>query len=620
MDEEIEHFCHEHPLILASKWQIHNAGEKNIHCYGCCKPVYEPTYTCSIDCSNSRFIFHKRCLELPWSIEHNRFPGRLLTLTIDNVYYCCNCWRLCKGFAYLGSSSDGLEFTISISCGCLDYLLEEQRSIKHPSHRHPLTYVRKPSSLFHCDGCGTEERDFAYVCNFCEFWIHKSCTLLPTTFQSVSHHQHLLSLNYFLPHVYHRFRFNCDICHHRIYPMYWVYFCASCRFFAHVKCATQQTNSIAGPSNSNTEQEDGSLIQLPVNKVSTDLIVPFLIRQKVLPDIDDALSTTIPTTNQPQYFNYEHHLHPLTLVIFSNEVATADGEQINVTDDEGEMMLCDACITPIYKSCPPHMYYRCDKCKFFLHLSCYNLPSELEHDHGEGLHKLSLGMKGALSWSDCDFCSRPTNGLFYRCEDCSYTIDVKCASVLAVIRHEANRQLKLIGTRVKQRSFFDCSACGYSISYWYAYASENYDFNLHPECAMLPRIARHKLDKHPLSLAYPPYSHHSGDIYCEICEKEIHPKRWTYYCRECDQFFHAYCLTRSGWYRNIKFGHQLVLEKCHQSDHSLTFTLGSLRHRCSLCPSVVYDEIAFECASCYFSCCSTCAGIAVPSRRCFLFV
>ncbi|PIN09543.1 hypothetical protein CDL12_17874 [Handroanthus impetiginosus] len=64
-------------------------------------------------------------------------------------------------------------------------MLEEQRSIKHPSHRHPLTYVRKPSSLFHCDGCGTEERDFAYVCNFCEFWIHKSCALLPTTFQSI---------------------------------------------------------------------------------------------------------------------------------------------------------------------------------------------------------------------------------------------------------------------------------------------------------------------------------------------------------------------------------------------------------------------------------------------------
>ncbi|PIM99555.1 hypothetical protein CDL12_27947 [Handroanthus impetiginosus] len=375
-------------------------------------------------------------------------------------------------------------------------------------------------------------------------------------------------------------------------------------------------NSIAGPSNSNTEQEDGSLIQLPVKNVSTDLIVPFLIRQKVLPNIDDALSTIIPTTNQPQCFNYNHHPHPLTLVIFSNEVATAVvGEQKNVIDAEGEMMLCDACITPIHKSCPPHMYYSCDKCKFFLHLSCYNLPSGLEHDHGEGLHKLSLGVKGALSWSFCDFCLFFTNGLFYRCEDCSFQIDVKCASMPAVIRHEANRQLKLIiGRYVKEVRDFDCSACGYTFSsyYRYAYASENCDFNLHPACAMLPRIVRHKLDKHPLPLAYPPYSHHSGDIYCEICEEEIHPKRWTYYCRECDQFFHNPCLTQSAIeYTNIKFGHQLVLEKCHRSDHPLTFTLGSLRHTCSLCPKIVYYDIAFECASCYFSCCDTCAGIDV---------
>ncbi|PIN00497.1 hypothetical protein CDL12_27000 [Handroanthus impetiginosus] len=402
-----------------------------------------------MDCSNSRFIFHNRCLELLRLIEHPFLPKRHSEDKLLSLNWCDNCMRVCTGFAYNGR----------------------------------------------------------------------------------------------------------------------------CKFLAHVKCATPQMNSNAGPSNSNTEQEDGSLIQLPVNNVSTDLIVPFLIRQK-----------------------------------------------INVIDDEGEMMLCDACITPIHKSRPRHMYYTCDKCKFFLHLSCYHLPSELKNDHGEGLHKLSLSVKGALSWSRCNFCFSYTNGIFYRCEDCSFTIDVKCASVPAVIRHEANRQLKLIGRYVKEGPFFDCSACGRSISYDYAYTSENCDFNLHHECAMLPRIVRHEWDKHPLSLAYPPYSHHSGDIYCEICEEEIHPKRWTYYYRECDQFFHPDCLTRSGWRRNIKLGHQIVLEKCHRSDHPLTFTLGSLRHTCSLCPNVVYDAIAFECASCYFSCCSTCARIAVPRKRRFLLV
>ncbi|PIN18137.1 hypothetical protein CDL12_09194 [Handroanthus impetiginosus] len=344
-----------------------------------------------------------------------------------------------------------------------------------------------------------------------------------------------------------------------------------------------------------------------------DLIVPFLIRQKVIPDVNDTLPTIIPTKNQPQYFNYNHHLHPLTLVTFSNKVATAAGAQINIFDDEGEMMLCDACLTPIHKSRPPHMYCSCSKCKFFLHLSCHKLPSELEHDHGEGPHKLSLSVKGASYLSNCCFCLHQTNGLFYRCEDCSFKIDVKCASLPAVIRHAANRRLKLIGRYVKRGQVFYCSACGYQISGFkgYAYASENHDFNLHPACAMLPRIVRHTWEKHPLPLAYPPYSHHSGDIYCEICEQEIHRKRWTYHCCQCDQFFHPDCLSRCGYYRNMKFGRQLVLENCHRSDHPLTFTLGSPRQRCSLCPTDVYGKKAFECASCSFSCCFMCAGTDV---------
>ncbi|PIM99556.1 hypothetical protein CDL12_27948 [Handroanthus impetiginosus] len=125
-----------------------------------------------------------------------------------------SCGRTFKGFACHGSLSKDFEFDISISCGCFDYMLEEWKSIQHSSHHHPLTYVRKPFSLFHCDGCGRPDWGLAHVCYFCEFWIHKSCALLPTTFQSVSHHQHPLSLSYFLRHVYLRYRFNCDICHH----------------------------------------------------------------------------------------------------------------------------------------------------------------------------------------------------------------------------------------------------------------------------------------------------------------------------------------------------------------------------------------------------------------------
>ncbi|KAI3455271.1 hypothetical protein Pfo_011934 [Paulownia fortunei] len=390
--------------------------------------------------------------------------------------------------------------------------------------------------------------------------------------------------------------------------------------------AELQTKSDSeGSGNGNTEHEDGSLIQLPVNDVLMDLIVPFLFRQKgriVLPEINDTLSTTISSATKPQSFNHDHHRHPLTLVILSDKDAAAaanddDGEQkrkqINNNDEEEEeLTLCDGCITPIVKSCTPQMYYSCDKCKFFLHLCCYELPSELEHHHKKG-HKLSLSVKGVWSWSYCYFCFHNTNGLFYRCEDCQFTIDVKCASVPQVIKHAARQHHKLIGRYVNEGEVLECDACRYRISdiHWYVYSSENCGFNLHYSCAMLPASVRHRWDKHPLALSYPPYSHHPDDFYCEICEEEIHPKAWMYHCRQCDQSFHPTCLSTCGYYRNIKFGQQLVLGNCHRADHPLTYVLVTLKHRCNLCPFEVYGKDGFECASCYFACCMLCAGIDV---------
>lgn len=80
------------------------------------------------------------------------------------------------------------------------------------------------------------------------------------------------------------------------------------------------------------------------------------------------------------------------------------------------------------------------------------------------------------------------------------------------------------------------------------------NFHLHPGCALLPRTTRHRWDKHPLTLSYPPFSYHPDEFYREICELEIHPKFWLYHCRECDYSFHPRCILQLDEYSNIKFG------------------------------------------------------------------
>ncbi|PIN10598.1 hypothetical protein CDL12_16813 [Handroanthus impetiginosus] len=611
----IEHFCHEHSLRLVS-----NEGEK-IRCYGCRKDVVvsEMAYICcmSDDKCRNKIILHKRCAEMPRQIHHPSHPQHPLSLCINpygvDSYPLFEC-NLCeRSFVdMLHYHCYHCKFDIDISCKQLgiDYnLSQEERLLRHSCHEHPLMLQRKLASEFFCNGCGTNEgREMAYICITCEFWVHKSCASLHMEKQIYQHH-HPLLLAFSFPFKHHKylFEYKCDICRKHFDPTYWVYYCDYCRFFTHVKCATQENMNIL----TEKEEDDDSdhVIQLPASDFSKEVITPFIIRQGgSIINVDDMpTSVTMPATNLNFSMLFNYHKHPLSL--------------IKVDDDnnssKNEMKICDLCITPILS--PP--YYSCADCNYFVHLTCYLLPKTIRDDdplcecgpYPCRKHKLTLYAPSEVKrLLRCCICWNYTNGIAYCCQSCYATIDVKCASLPIIIKHASHRNHTLIKKETSQgsRLIRPCVVCDSSVYSRLAYYCSNKvdceDVMIHAGCVMLPLSIKHRWDKHPLLLTFDASIDHPSDFYCEACEEEMHPKKGMYHCRECDQSFHIHCLTESGHHRNIKFGRQFEFGG-HVHPHPLTYNLVSLKHKCDRCDIIEYEKRGFECASnCNYALCEDC--------------
>ena len=248
----MKHFFHEHKLILNEAEPV---IDKEVECVGCRRPInklIDAFYKCNnslIDSSPSSdcvgFYMHKTCSELPSTFTHPLFPKQPLSLFAlpykkQNFFSCDACDSESQCFMYCSESSANWansEFLVCLKCVISELKSLEERNRYHPGHDHPLTLVQSPA-LFLCHACNTTATDLSYICTTCPFWIHESCANAPITYQSKFHNEHVLILNYSLPQQFRQFTCFCSICDENINPIDWVYICANCRFFAHVKCAS----------------------------------------------------------------------------------------------------------------------------------------------------------------------------------------------------------------------------------------------------------------------------------------------------------------------------------------------------------------------------------------------
>ncbi|XP_057770234.1 uncharacterized protein LOC130990053 [Salvia miltiorrhiza] len=477
---------------------------------------------------------------------------------------CAVCELYGHGLFY--KCSGGCEWWIHLGCtGDFDAaVVDDVPTMKHPSHpKHYLIFSKKTRwCSFPCDACGASHKGNSYICTLCDYWIHETCALLPIS------------------------------------------------------------------NNENAVADVKDIIKGPIDDIYEEIIRPFVKRVRELVSIPQKTChkhhllsfTTFPSSSPPS--STHHHNH--------EEEEEEEEDYKEDSNIPGLELTCDGCTLPIHEKTQrdeyENGYMSCDECKYFLHLSCFNLPPHLP---SHPLHlscfnlqpynpffspypfNLTLRNTGKLTyWAYCNICEAYTNGLFYTCTKCGINIDIKCASLPNTIKHAAHPQHNhLMNLVTDNRRYNFCGVCYDTISSKHGfYRCNSCKFCMCAECVLLPAQNKHRLEKHRLWLTYDAYVNRPGDFYCSSCENQMHSRRRMYYCRDCDQSFHSNCIPgRSGKYRNIKYGmQQYVIPTLHHPHHPLRFQIITKKKRCDLCHDDHYDEPGFQCVSCYFVMCWSC--------------
>ncbi|KAG6646432.1 hypothetical protein CIPAW_07G008600 [Carya illinoinensis] len=526
---EIQHFSHHHPLhtlVLLNKVGVDR-----------CKICFLILATDSDDyygCKECSFYVHKSCAEYPHELQHHSHPKHLLLLKLHRYERCANCNF--KQFNFKYKCPHCHEFYLCPKCAFLP--LTE----KSETHDHPLTLMQKLLPFkcdgFACNACGNKIENAFYFCATCSFVAHLDCAFLPSTVK-VIRHKHPLNLIYSLPADQSKRRV-CQLCAKTVDMNYWVYCCSSQDFVAHLHCAT-----------SNKEKDETF-----VPKHEEDDLFPYIVNKTKRGGDGTEIHTEI------KHFSHEHDL--------------------KLTDGLGIDKKCDGCIRPIF---PP--FYSCVQCGFFLHKSCVELKSELQHSLHR--HPLKLLLREKSLNFQCDACRLQCNGFTYCCHKCNFDLDIQCSLIPDILTHPSHEQHQLILASLSKDRI--CSVCGSSGRC--NFSCVDCDFTLDFKCLTQPHMMNYEKHDHPFPLCYTSEDD-SGEYYCDICEEKRDPKCWFYYCADCSYPAHLECIR--GKHPNLKFGRTFKYD-IHQ--HPLALVQKTFA-QCSECGGVGEEDLAYECAECNF--------------------
>ncbi|KAL1534164.1 hypothetical protein AAHA92_30383 [Salvia divinorum] len=578
----LDHSSHQHPFILTSE-----PADRRRYCWGCLRYIFsgETVYRCIHRCKY--YTLHEECAEMPREITLSSHLQHSLIQKQLSKYpsKCAVCKVRVQVIGYYCSSPYPCDFQIHLGCvHSMDVTGEPSRT-KHPSHpQHDLKLLWRPgrAASIRCDACGGIHSGNSYVCTVCSYSINESCAALAVTVDGPHLHGHPLSLAYRLPREYSKI----------------------CRYVVHLNCAATASPLI--------KDVDPSVIAVPVHDVAEELIGPFVTKLgvKIMLSSDNEI-----VNGEYKFHSSDHRLRLISPPLHNPEESCHDDndDEEDDADLNYSKFVCDACTAPISSS---YKYISCSDCNYFLHLACFQLPPEIPSHplHPNPHHILTLHTRPKLNFVYCNICGFYTNGLFYSCNKCIFKVDIKCVSLPDTIKHAAHphHRPNLLTTVVtSQRDFYFvrmCNECGSDAFGHVCYTCDVCQIILHSKCAVLPaQVSNPRWDKHPLPLTFHATANHPSDFYCEVCEKQMHPKMWMYHCRDCDVSIHPKCLPTSGAYRNIKFGHRYDIGTLHQHPivHQLTNKL-----RCDVCGKRnVHGTRGFQCGShkcdffmCFHSC------------------
>jgi hypothetical protein len=320
-----------------------------------------------------------------------------------------------------------------------------------------------------------------------------------------------------------------------------------------------------------------------------------------------------PREMEIQHFSHEEH--PLMFV----EELENDGEN---------EVVCSMCEKSI--SCGPA--YKCSQCKFFLHKSCAELPTEIQHPVHPNHTLLLQAPKSEHTY--CDACGRRCNRCFvYRCHICNFDLDIECVSASWPTKPDDGHQHEFVP--IFQQFHFTCELCGEDRNNMAAQVCRICQLLADTLCALKPSTIKIGADRHLLTLIYSlgkVIKEHDDDVFCNLCYKKLNPNYAGYYCQECDFVAHLGCAcensigasdsidSSSSIEDGIDFKVYEELDEFQHFDHQHKLIISRNEigvHDPKLCEGCMQSISApfYSCEPCDYFLHSTCARLPLKKRH-----
>ncbi|KAM0060179.1 putative chromatin regulator PHD family [Helianthus debilis subsp. tardiflorus] len=252
------------------------------------------------------------------------------------------------------------------------------------------------------------------------------------------------------------------------------------------------------------------------------------------------------------------HEHPLNLIdLWSEQLQYEEEHEEDEEENEDELVakqefkcLCSRCDEEINRV--HRYYYTCGQCKYSIHKFCAELPETME----DICHPHTLDfLQRYVPWR-CNVCRshHEPHDLRYRCSECDFDVDVKCATKRLqkhIIHHPSHKHPLVC---IPKQLLYECDACGKEHKGVFYQCLKCSGPFIHSHCAFLPKklqIQRYTNDCfdhiHPLELSYTfPKADQKSKFYplCRVCRQPF-PKEilWIYKCEKCRYYTHLDCAT-----------------------------------------------------------------------------
>lgn len=638
-EQKINHFSHEHPLILGEEEE---------------KDVIVTCAACGDDCSSSRiygceeceYFLHESCANLPRDMKHLYHAEHPLELQVAIYNYCDFCERSIEGFTY---RCDECDFDLDIGCALMPSIRPgtttqvEDVKKKFFGHDHALTRsVKKEEEGVVCSACEKRCTGLIYACDDCEFFLHKGCAELPQEHRHFFHPGHKLTLQHSYSEVC------CNACEKKCRGF--TFSCGQCNFHLDVRCAVG-VGKIHHFSHVH-----------PLKPPEMELEGKCLACNQSLSD-----SSQIYGCKDCKYFLHEscaklplerthpyHESHPLKLQVASYNYCDFCGEKI-----EGFVYRCDQCDYNLDMECAEKpnfsserikkvqelkiknfahdheltgsvkrkedkvvcsacekkctgLTFACDRdgCSFYLHKGCAKLPQKYKHFfHPLPCHELNL--QRSDSEVSCSACEKKCHGFIFSCKKCKFHLDVICAMMAEKInhggyRHHLSHGHPLRGTRKELNG--RCLAC-YQLRSGSGkiYGCDNCSVWLHISCIELPQNIEHFFHKCNYKLTLEARTNlegRQGKLKCEACHKVCRGSV-LFHCKNCRLNLDVECalmpskIPKGAQTKIFPAGHGHPLQLCKEDTSLATcFVCGKFcnarTYQCTKCEEFIVHESCIE--------------------------